>query len=643
MFFLSTQVTMSLLKDNLFLSALTFCGLIGLVGCQPAFDPLIDIVDAKSSTVKVDDYTRAISLVRSSKGYANDEFENSVSQNLNRWATKLKSDPKGVGVEWKLDESVAPIVAEFEQYPIVKNIDELTFAGVDSHYLRQSDWCEAIVKRVTTVKHPLMFELFRMSAGDQVATAESATELNELVKALNPDVSTDQLKKLVDSIKLFDWVVRNTQLEAEYTPTEEEINNGRLSETPTGKPWSNGIRGTGYNSTPFQLLTYGRGDYVERAKLFIKLLEHNDTTAVMLTVGEMPWTVGVEIGGQLYLFDTKLGLPIPKDKFGSVATLADVRKNPEILNRLDLTLDESIESDNKYWVKSDKLGDIAGLIYVAPESVSYRMRVLEQTMVGDKLLLTTDLTKTRATLAKIENLPTKIWDIEFKNLAYRWTLRDALIRSKTDDSLPAKLFWYYDNEAYVDMFESYRTSRNMFAHGLFEADLTADEYNVIENFYLLMYDDKKIDELATNTPLLLRLGILQTKNQNAKQFQERIQSVQSQMRLVRRDAGLFLAQSHFDNGNIGTAGNWLERISVKEDALRWSNAIRYLMGRSFESRREYDRAIAELKKSNGPDRHGNLLRMRYLKTLAAVTESSTSASKASSVSTESKIDEADKK
>ncbi|MEQ1906812.1 MAG: hypothetical protein ABL888_21700, partial [Pirellulaceae bacterium] len=257
-----------------------------------------------------------------------------------------------------------------------------------------------------------------------------------------------------------------------------------------------------------------------------------------------------------------------------------------------------------------------------------------------KLLLTTDLAKTRATLAKIENLPTNIWDIEFKNLAYRWTLRDALIRSKTDDSLPAKLFWYYDNEAYVDMFESYRTSRNMFAHGLFEADLTADEYNVIENFYLLMYDDKKIDELATNTPLLLRLGILQTKNQNAKQFQERIQSVQSQMRLVRRDAGLFLAQSHFDNGNIGTAGNWLERISVKEDALRWSNAIRNLLGRSFESRREYDRAIAELKKSNGPDRHGNLLRMRYLKSLAAATESSTSAAEASSVSTESKSDEA---
>ena len=630
---------MSLLKDNLFLSILLLFVLIVLVGCQPAFDPLIDIVDAKSSTVKVDDYTRAISLVRSSKGYANDEFENSVSQNLNRWATKLKSDTKGVGVDWKLDEAVASIASEFEQFPTVKNIDDLTFAAIDSHYLRQSDWCEAIVKRVTTVKHPLMFELFRMSAGEQFASADSATELNELVKALNPAVSNENLKKLVDSIKLFDWVVRNTQLEAEYTPTEEEINNGRLSELPSGKPWLDGIRGTGYNSTPFQLLSYGRGDYVERAKLFIKLLEHNDTTAVMLTIGETPWAVGVEIGGQLYLFDTKLGLPIPKDKFGSVATLADVRQNPDLLNRLDLTLDESIETNNKYWVKGDQLKDVQGLIYVSPESVSYRMRVLEKTMVGDKLLLTSDLEKTRGTLAKVENLPTKIWDIEFKNLAYRWTLRDALIRSKTDDSLPPKLFWYYDNEAYVDMFESYRTARNMFAHGLFEANPTADDYNVIENFYLLMYDDKKIDELATNTPLLLRLGILQSKNQNAKQFQERIQSVQSQMRLVRRDAGLFLAQSHFDNGNIGTAGNWLERISVKDDALRWTNAIRYLLGRSFESRREYDRAVAEFKKSDGPDRHGNLLRMRYLKLLAETGESSTGTVDASTVSTESKTGE----
>ncbi len=624
---------MSILNDNFFRLALTLCGFLATVGCQPAFDPLIDIVDAKSSTVKVDDYTRAISLVRSSKGYANDEFENSVSQNLNRWASKLKADPKGVGVEWKLDEAVASIVAEYESYPTVKNISELTFAGIDAHYLRQSDWCEAIVKRVTNSKHPLMFELYRLSAGDQSVSADATVELSELVKSLNPSVAEDQLKKLVDSIKLFDWVVRNTQLEAEYSPTEEEIISGRLSEAPTGKPWSDGIRGAGYNSTPFQLLSYGRGDYVERAKLFIKLLEHNDTTAVMLTVAETPWAVGVEIGGQLYLFDTKLGMPIPKDKIGSVATLKDVRQDPTILSRLDLTLEESIEGDNKFWLKSDKLAELAGLIYVSPESVSYRMRVLEQTMVGDKLLLTNDLDKTRATLAKIENLPTKIWDIEFKNLAYRWTLRDALIRSKTDDSLPPKLFWYYDNESYIDMFENYRTARNMFAHGQFELDENVDDYNVIENFYLLMYDDKKIDELATNTPLLMRLGILQSKNQNAKQYQERLQSVQAQMRLVRRDAGLFLAQSHFDNGNIGTAGNWLERISVKEDALRWNNAIRYLLGRSFESRREYDRAIAEFKKSDGPDRHGNLLRMRYLKSLVAATESSTAASEGDSVST----------
>ena len=66
-------------------------------------------------------------------------------------------------------------------------------------------------------------------------------------------------------------------------------------------------------------MLYGRGDYAERAKLMMLMLRQMEIDSVLLTVGETakPWAVAVSIGKEYYLFDTKLGLPIPGEKIGS--------------------------------------------------------------------------------------------------------------------------------------------------------------------------------------------------------------------------------------------------------------------------------------------------------------------------------------
>ncbi len=609
-------------------------------GCQPVLDPLLDIVDARSRTAKIDDYERAISLVMSAKGYANDEFENLTAQNLNRWVARVEQANAAGEDRWVLDPDLVSVIEEHNQVPAIKNIGELVFQRTDAYYLRQADWCDEVVRRVSLPRNHLIFELLYRSAGVEISEQQPEESFLKAIQTLNPSLSNEDAPKMAAVLRLFDWVVRNTQLEPELELTTEEVRDQQLVDISTGKPWFDGVRGVGYVRSPYQSMLYGRADYVERAILLIKLLEHAQLPALMLAIGEKPWVVGVEIGQQLYLFDTRLGLPLPDEKFGKVMTLQRLRSKPDLLRQLDLTLNESLEGDNRYWMNEGDLNQLRALIYVSPEGVSRRMLFLERRMVGDKLQLVQKLDDYRQFASRHGELSARLWEIGFQNLAFRWTLRDALIRSRNDDQIQRKLLWYYDNESYADTFETYRTARNMFVHGLFERDPNTDEFNVIENFYLLMYDDKQIDELATNRPLLMRLGILQTTNQSSREFQERIQGVQGQMRLVRRDAGIFLAQSHFDNGNLGTAGNWLERIALKEDSERWSHQIDYLAARAYEARREFDRSLDELAKSKGPGRHGNLLRMRFLKqVVAGLTNPATQETKPDSLPSEAAKDD----
>ena len=84
------------------------------------------------------------------------------------------------------------------------------------------------------------------------------------------------------------------------------------------------------------------------------------------------------------------------------------------------------------------------------------------------------------------------------------------------------------------------------------------------------------------------------------------------MRLVRRDAGLFMCQSHFDNGSMSTTCNWVPKLLREQDVDRWETGLKYLGGRAYEAQYQYDEAI-EFLKADGPQQHGNLIRVWLLK------------------------------
>ena len=131
-----------------------------------------------------------------------------------------------------------------------------------------------------------------------------------------------------------------------------------------------------------------------------------------------------------------------------------------------------------------------------------------------------------------------------------------------------------------------------------------------------MYTDDTIRNLGTNTKLQRRHHILKDNNQSPKEYQQLLKSVQGQMKLIARDTSYFLAQCHYDNGNLGVASIWLDRIKDKANSERWADGIFYLLGRSLEGNREYDRALkAYRQRDESGQMHGNRIRARLIDSL----------------------------
>jgi hypothetical protein len=591
--------------------------LVGLMmaGCTPPTDPMLEMLDADLGKTKVNDLDRTMDFIFSEVRFSNQEFKENLSNGLNRWVSY--SEDRLQDTKWTEDELSKPLFDQHQTLQLLERNDEFSFLNSDAYYLQQAAWVDQVAKRAVATTGTSQFELFRLAADNYRADEDVEDPLFEVMKKLHSDLDDEQAKKLSNSLKVFDWVMRNVQMVTDTTVEEDEVDNLRLNER-TENLAAAGVPGLGYKRYPYQLLLYSRGDYVERAKLFMLTLNALNIDSVMFqpqTDDAKPWAVGVAIGENYYLFDTQLALPIPGEKTGTIATLADVRKNGDLLTSLDLTTDESLEDNTDYWVRPDDVKKLDGLIYVTPESISKRMSGLEQSLTGeDRFQVVFHASDVAKRLPEVEGVKKGAWDIGFKTHAFRQAVREALEQT-SNNSLLDKVAWYYQEELYIDDFVIYRTARARFLKGKFKTETGARSRNAIESCTRMLYSDQDVSDLGSSEKLQRLLGIRNDEKQDAQSFKKRVSSVQSQMLQIRRDAGMHLVQCLFDTGSVYAAGNWLENLQLEDDVARWDEQIIYLLGRAYEGRKEYDKAIEELSDSKRDQAHGNLIRARLLKSL----------------------------
>ena len=616
------------------------CSLTLSLGCTRD-ETFVDYVPTDIAKSKVDDLARSIDFVKSEVRFEQAEFISGVTNGLNRWASYSKD--KLIDSSWAADATVQPLVEQYAELPVSQRLGELNFLNTDSYYLQQSYWISLVSDRMAASQRYQPFELYRLAA-DNMDASKSDKPVDEIFKQLNGIDNADDAQHLAESAKVFDWICRNINLESDAPIDESEIED--LALDPDKEGAAAGVPGLGYQRYPWQTMLYGRGDYVERAKLMMLMLRHLQIDSVMLAAGETakPWAVAVNIGGDYFLFDTKLGLPIPGEKLGSIATLKMVQKNPKLLTSLDLTTDESLADNTRYWIRPDDLNSLTALLYASPDAASKRMKALQGDLDvelrkltslasnksdtsenesslqsnNNRMLISCGLDQTKERLTKVDGVTFEPWDIAFKTHQYRGVIRTAIERGSSEDE--AKLGWFYRTEAYVNGFRPYRTARGRFFKAKFQVVEDKRSLNALQGWKNQMFSDDDIGNLSTDADMQRIHGIRQ-ENQNSQAFANTLASVQSQMRLIRIDAKLFMAQSLFDNANEGGIRGWLEDLKANssddpvDDNGRWNDAVNYLLSRSFESQKLYDEAIEIYQQEGLNQSHGNILRSRLLKQL----------------------------
>lgn len=604
-------ITLTMRVISIFLvSSLIICA----AGCQFQNENHFDFAGTELGRTKVDDLARAIDFTGNERQFEQREFLNNVQTSLNRWASN--SEEVTSKLQWSPDPLVEKLPADVKEERVASELNALNFVDTDALYMQEMAWLSQIVSRLPKTRIN-SFELFRLSADDFKSTGNDTEPLGQLFAKLNPGLKESGAGQLAKAHLLFDWIVRNIQLLPEVDPVQANVDDLRLNDAESLP--AAGVAGTGYQRLPQQTLLYGRGDYVDRAKLFIEGLRIMGVDAFMLaTPGDsqeddpQPWAVAVALGDELYLFDTRLGLPIPGAKEGSTATLSELRADRELLSRLNLTVEESQEENTRYWVQPEQLDSLVGLIYVTPESVSKRFALVQANLTeAQNLPYAVTPSEIAQRYSSVSGLKFQAWDIGFKTHQFRLALRTAL-DDVTNNVLRDKLRWYNQEEGYIVEFPRYRTARVRFFLGLFENQKEQLRFNAIDTYQNLMYTDEDIEGLAVDTMLQERLGILST-DRDSIEFKTRLANVQGHMRLVRRDSGVFLAQCHFDNNSYGATQNWCGILRSRKDVSRWNDTINYLAARSAESLKDYDNAILEYRKDKtSPQAHGNILRARML-------------------------------
>ena len=336
------------------------------------------------------------------------EMLRQIVDRLNQWIR-----PQRPSADWKPAPMIASLPKPLADLPQVKNLGQMEFTRFDGYALQEAAWLR------------------------DVSLWARGEKLDDLERAKS----------------LFDWTVRNIQIEPE---------------SPERIPLF-----------PWETLLFGRGTATERAWVFILLLRQLDIDAALLAVDEgrgtgdegrglgtsvpsetrggtgsasgpsepnspekptdappRPWCVGVLIEGKVYLFDPLLGLPIPapdgvaRDETGQLtirpATLAEVRSDNKLLERMN------VGPSRVYGVQALDLSSVTALLEASPPYLARCMKMLESRLAGDrKMVLTTSPSAAARRWTEAAGLAdVRLWQHPFQTLLRRSNLDRRQVQAR---------------------------------------------------------------------------------------------------------------------------------------------------------------------------------------------------------------------
>jgi tetratricopeptide (TPR) repeat protein len=326
---------------------------------------------------------------------------------------------------------------------------------------------------------------------------------------------------------------------------------------------------------PWQSVLLGSASELDRAWVFVELLRQQRIDAVMLAVedeknvGEtIIWGVGVLLDGEIYVFVPEYGTPIPtKDGLTlsengtlnceKIATLSQILNDDSLLRQLD------VSGTKKFPITSEQLKKTTLFLVASPETVSMRMKVLEEDLSGSaNMILYLNINEQRKLLSNANstaNAKVAIWRHPF--------------RAKFD-----QLFKYQIIGKYLDIFRttnpiSKRRSFPLWSGRIlyFKGEITG------QNGAMTCYQDARI---AEREMIELRANPEFRKDKTISQI----------LQLTTNQAVFWLGIASFERNSIESAKDSMKGLASSSVNI-WVIPESYILGRISECEKNYDAAI----------------------------------------------------
>jgi hypothetical protein len=446
-----------------------------------------------------------------------------IIDRLNQW---IRTEP--ASADWKADPMTASLPKPYSELPQIKDLGRMEFSRLDGYALQEAVWYRNVS---------------RWARGDI---------LDDLQRACS----------------LFDWTVRNIELEPDGP--------GRVPQFA------------------WETLLLGHGTVEERSEAFILLLRQAEIDAAALALEERAeknkplrlWCVGVLIENNVYLFDPLLGLPIPapggvtREKNGLAirpATLAQCAADDKLLRRMDAS------ESQPYGVKAADLARVMALFAASSSELSQRMKRLETRMTGEKKLALTASPTAAAEHWKASPgiVAARLWAQPYETLWRRGRLsrRDALVWL-AQTTLPF----------YVTPSAPLHQGRMLYFRGNF----------VGENGAMQCY----LQARPSNEQL----------RASSADVNEKFMSIRG-----RQDATYWCGLIAFQRGKYADAVDYFYNRTLRSDpGSPWTTGAQYNLARTYEASGETQRAVLQYGgNAASPGYHGDLLRAKWLQEFKA--------------------------
>ncbi|MEX0820307.1 MAG: hypothetical protein WD070_11975, partial [Pirellulaceae bacterium] len=379
--------------------------LLAQVGCSPEGRrrPTTTTVTA---TATQEQLLRAMDYLNRPSEFDREQALGQAAYHLNRWLDEQEPDP-----DWQVDSMTARLPREIRDSDLLDDVGTWTFDLDDVRAMQEATLLRDLSTWVS--KQPVDERL-------KSWLDEQSGSLDDL-----------QRENLAIAERLFDWSVRNIQLQPTTPYPDESVApsaGGEQSREKRIPAPQRAIPGPGYRFPPWETLQYGYGDALQRSRIFIELARQQGIEVVYLALPgntvpprPRPWLTAALIGDELYLFDGELGLPIPGPDGIGIATLTQVLDSPELI--------AALEADGEpYRFAHDELRELIALLDVSPANLSQRMQLVQSKLAGDErtilAVVPTPLAERVKPLRGVASAT--LWSVPFETIWYQAAMKRLL-------------------------------------------------------------------------------------------------------------------------------------------------------------------------------------------------------------------------